>query len=453
MLQSSPMRLCLLTAAFLVALTRCASTSALPPAAMPSTPVAAPPAAAHAVAYSSKALAVISTNSSGRCELELIGAEGARHELPGTFICSAGRIFSTGEEIVASDDHASYRLRNGEFVAAEAVIALAAESRIVRAGNTFEWVRNEQVLRSLAPSLRRPQILHDGSAVVAVEIGPDGERLARLSAEGALLPLTPFFSGIDSFGLDPKGAEVAVSVKRETSFDVALAALDGSMKLNWVGPEPTDETMVTWAPRGNKITYVVTQYGGTTLRTVHVPTGYQVAADFPELFVSAIAWEPQAERYAAIVSSPLLSPHVQTIRYGGEDRRIVTQPTDRRRGAVEPLSMNGIEAVMVTPPIRYGHKYPLIVAKTASPLAWNDVAAEALAESKAGVLLVPASAPLTTAFWQLALMPAWIDTSRVFVIEPSRGDFVPKQVRTIPTSRNRAEMIENVRAALRATRS
>src|SRR5215813_6608413 len=106
--------------------------------------------------------------------------------------------------------------------------------------------------------------------------------------------LTPAFTAIQSFD---------VSLERRENFDVGLVSLDGS-DVHWIPAERFDETDVRWAPRGNKVSYIVHTLRGDIVRTVHIPTSAQLSVDFSNAQVDALAWDPPAERYAVIVESP-----------------------------------------------------------------------------------------------------------------------------------------------------
>src|ERR1051325_5739193 len=78
--------------------------------------------------------------------------------------------------------------------------------------------------------------------------------------------LTPQYAAIQSFDVSTDRGEVVFSAKRADDFDIGLVALEGS-DVHWIPPERMDETDVQWAPRGNKVSYVVHAPGGATVRT------------------------------------------------------------------------------------------------------------------------------------------------------------------------------------------
>ncbi|MEA2463464.1 MAG: hypothetical protein QOJ98_1211, partial [Acidobacteriota bacterium] len=73
--------------------------------------------------------------------------------------------------------------------------------------------------------------------------------------------LTDGFLAIDSFDYSEARGEVVFSAKREGSFDIGLVSSDGS-PINWAPADPADELDVQWAPRGNKVSYILRASGG-----------------------------------------------------------------------------------------------------------------------------------------------------------------------------------------------
>lgn len=443
------MRLCLVKIAVLLIPLGCLPPPRHVPAAAPGEVVEGAPrepsSGVRALTYASDGRLAVLIQSPQGCELRVIAAPAAESTapigVPSAIACERARVLFSGAHPIVSDDIRSFWPQTGELRGAIAAAAADAFLEYEREG--LVW-RKGATAMPIGSNLRLAQLLGDSSGVVGVEKSAEGERVIRVDATGTRFPLTDWYPAIDSIALDPKAKEVAFSAKRD-SFDVALVSVAGGA-VNWVGPESTDEFGVTWAPRGNKITYVVKQYGGTTFRTVHVPTGYQVGADFPEVHAESVAWEPQAERFAVIASSPLAAPHVQTIRYAGEERKTIVAPSLTREGMIEPLVVGGVAAVQVTPPIRYGRKYALVVVKTASPLAWNEVAAEALAEGKAGVLLVAATAELNARFWQEAADLPWVSERPLFIAGSGSTDVIPSNAQRL--SSREASAVSELRAGL-----
>ncbi|HEX3070576.1 MAG TPA: hypothetical protein VHX14_18555, partial [Thermoanaerobaculia bacterium] len=68
--------------------------------------------------------------------------------------------------------------------------------------------------------------------------------------------LTPPFSAIDSFDVSLDRKEVVFSARRKDNFDIGLVSIDGS-DIHWVPQDPVDETDVQWAPRGNKVSFIL----------------------------------------------------------------------------------------------------------------------------------------------------------------------------------------------------
>ncbi|HEY6139082.1 MAG TPA: hypothetical protein VI670_15070 [Thermoanaerobaculia bacterium] len=222
-------------------------------------------------------------------------------------------------------------------------------------------------------------------------------------------PLTPRFAAIDSFDVSRDRREVVFSAKRTTNFDIGLVSLDGS-EIHWVPEDPRDETAVQWAPRGNKISYVVRAAGGDVVRTVHIPTSMQLTADFPYASVRSLRWAPDGERYFVVVTSPDASDRTESMRYDGEERRVEIAPKVKLDVAVEPLA-GGI--VLRPAAIRYGETLPLVVWITPHLYAWSDARGALLQRDRVACVIV-AKQP-DDAFWQAVRAVPWIDAAKPLV--------------------------------------
>lgn len=323
-------------------------------------------------------------------------------------------------------------------------IVMVEETPVVTSTRHSWWARDGQLGR-MAPlfdAVAQGQVQgrDDGTAVwihagTEIELGPvsaarilpatnrvivlrgDRRELALIDATGQQMVLYSSESAIDSFDVDPREKEIAFSVRNNGSLDVGLISTDSSA-VSWVGRERTDERLVTWAPRGNKITYVAQEIGGTTLRSVHIPTSYQVAADFPALHVHQVSWEPKAEKFAAIVSSLVESPHVQTIRYAGEERSVVVAPAEKFDREIETIAIDGSIAAVIPPrAVRYGERYAAVIQfRDDAPWKWSDELAPAIREGTRGVIAVRGSVSkerIVDAVRNLG----WIDADRLTFID------------------------------------
>jgi len=153
-------------------------------------------------------------------------------------------------------------------------------------------------------------VAHDNSAV-RVQNG----KLIAGSKE-----LTPQLAAIQSFDVSLERREVVFSAKHNSNFDIGLVSLDGS-DVHWFPSDPADETDVQWAPRGNKVSYVVRLKTADVVRTVHVPTSVQLSVEFPYATVKSLAWDKEGQRYAVVLSSPEASDRIQTMKYDGTGQR------------------------------------------------------------------------------------------------------------------------------------
>ena len=246
--------------------------------------------------------------------------------------------------------------------------------------------------------------------VVCTEKVPSDVRVVDGKLIAGNKDLTPQFRAIQSFDVSLERREVVFSAKRTDNFDIGLVSLDGS-DIHWVPQDPADETDVQWAPRGNKISYVVHSRTGDLVRTVHIPTSLQLTADFPYSAVRALAWEPQAERYAVVLASPNVSERVERLKYSGEGRETVIAPAVRLDTEIAPL---GGAFLMRPSAMRYGEKVPLVVWITEAPFGWSDALGNL--NQKARVASAIMTAPPSEAFWSAASAVPWIDMTRVYVV-------------------------------------
>jgi hypothetical protein len=234
-------------------------------------------------------------------------------------------------------------------------------------------------------------------------------------------PLTPEFAAIDSYDVSIDRKEIVFSAKRKDNFDIGLVSLDGS-DIHWIPEDPADEVNVQWAPRGNKVSYILHTATGSIVRTVHIPTAAQLAVDFPRTQIDALAWEPRAERFAVVVESPDASQGLVSMTYAGENRQEVLTPSARLDVTMEPIG--GI-LVMRPNAMRYNERLPLVVWIDKSPFAWSDARAALMRNARVAIAIAPA---VDDTFWNQIASVAWIDNSRTYVVNA-----VPRQPGTSAT--------------------
>jgi hypothetical protein len=241
---------------------------------------------------------------------------------------------------------------------------------------------------------------------------PNGAKLANGEKD-----LTPEFRAIDSFDVSLERKEVAFSAKRDDNFDVGLVSVDGS-DIHWAPADPADETSVQWAPRGNKISYTICGTGGDVVRSLHIPTSSQVAAEFPNGRVIALAWEPRGERYSVSWESVDASQRVETMRYDGTDRQMSVAPAAHVDASLE--SSRGV--VFLRPEaMRYGEKLPLVVWRTSDRNRWNDARASLQRGNRIAVAVIDRDPD--EAFWSEVRQHPWLDVARVFVVNATAPEF------------------------------
>lgn len=238
---------------------------------------------------------------------------------------------------------------------------------------------------------------------------PVTAEMNRLVRDGKTISDT--FAAIDSFDYSASRDEVIFSAKRGTaSFDIGLAAGDGSVT-NWVPADPADEIDVQWAPRGNKVSYIVRAPLGDVVRTFHVPTSFQYAVDFGPATIRDLAWDPKAEKYAVLYSTPDASDRVEVLRYDGTERRVAIVPTAKINADLMPFAANAI--ALRPPDIRYGEKFPVVIW-LADDFSWNDARAALMRKARVAVILTtkPPGAELSRVIGETS----WLDAKRVFAV-------------------------------------
>lgn len=225
--------------------------------------------------------------------------------------------------------------------------------------------------------------------------------------------LTEQFVAIDSFDISAERGEVAFSARRDDDFDIGLVATEGS-PIKWVPNDPADEIGVQWAPRGNKISYIVRGAGGDLVRTVHIPTGFAISIPLAHSRVHALGWDPQAERFAIAFSTPVSSDQVDVVTYEGKERRVAVGPSSTIDADAEPFAGG---AVILRPrDIRYGERLPVVVW-AGDDQRWNDARAALMKRSRVA-MIVTAGTPGEAVWTEVARTP-WMDGATVFVVDPS----------------------------------
>jgi len=271
--------------------------------------------------------------------------------------------------------------------------------------------------RNVPQAVRYPELSYDGG-VLAFKAAPKAETSVRIvkSANGARLVngdknLTPDFRAIDSFDVSLARQEIVFSAKRNTNFDVGLVALEGS-EIHWLPSDPADEVNVQWAPRGNRVSYIVRTAGGDFVRVVQVTTSAQSTIAFPSGRVMALAWHPSGEKFAASSESFDASQRVETMEYDGRDRHTNASPTARLTDFATEVSDG---ALIVRPELmHYGEKLPLVVWRTNDRNGWSDARGKLERETRIACAIVERDPD--DAFWASMRLRPWIDLTRVFVV-------------------------------------
>ena len=245
--------------------------------------------------------------------------------------------------------------------------------------------------------------------------------------------VTEAFAAIDSFDYSESRDEVIFSAKKGSSFDIGLAAGDGS-KTNWLPADAADELAVQWAPRGNKVSYVVRAKMGDVVRTLHVPTSFQYVVDFGNTAtIESLTWDAAAERFSVVYSTLDASERTESIHYNGSERRLESEPKTRIAADLVPFAP---DAIALRPrDLRYEEKLPAVVW-VSDRFAWNEARASLMREARVASIVVTRAPDAD--FWKSVRETAWIDPSRLSVVNGSAPDvlsFVADE--TVPAGRYR----------------
>ncbi|HJQ37401.1 MAG TPA: hypothetical protein VKB93_09700 [Thermoanaerobaculia bacterium] len=222
--------------------------------------------------------------------------------------------------------------------------------------------------------------------------------------------LTEAFAAIDSFDVSESRGEVVFSAKRSDNFDIGLVSTDGS-PISWVPADPSDEVGVRWAPRGNKIGYVVRTKLGDVVRTVHIPTSAALTVDFPNAKIESLAWDATGDQFAITYSTPDASSRVETMTYAGKQRVMTAKPAQELDVVVETFAPG---AISIRPrDLRYNEKLPLVIWVENEPYAWSDARAELMRGARVAIVITRSFGDF---LWKVADETAWLDASRAFVV-------------------------------------
>lgn len=328
----------------------------------------------HAIAFSKDGSVLFSAVGAKLCRVEALDMEtrGTKTWIELAFC----------PDRLATFDDGSVLATNGEtsaWIDADASIRFEGR-RILAANDTSHFIERTEsnvVMRSgdessalEAAGVRDLRLTSDG-IVLGIESGTNGERIVAIRREGRQ-GVTHEFEAIDSWDIAPRGDELTFSARVNGGYDIGIVSVSGG-EINWVAPDPADERNVTWAPRGSKITYTIESVDATLIRSVHVPTSFQLVFELPLTRVKTIAWEPQAERFALVIDSPGVGPRIDWIRYNGEGRESLVDARERVDCNVESVLWDGGSGVLLGPDdVRYGEAKPTVLwIDREEPFAWR----------------------------------------------------------------------------------
>ncbi|MFN2442073.1 MAG: hypothetical protein ABR517_05270 [Thermoanaerobaculia bacterium] len=351
---------------------------------------------------------------------DLVGAGESVHDLG--FCPSSMRVVRDGSLLLKAGGESTLLTPDGERIRG-VVDALDSERLLRRDTTGLIWpdgTRSEGALGA-----RDFRLLPDAASAVAITREIDGERLVRLDAGGEVAVLAGPFAAIDSFDLSPDGVEAVLSARRDDNFDVALASTAGG-EVNWIGPDPLDETMVSWAPRGSKVTYKIEAPMGSVLRSVHVPTGFQRSFSWPGTLVRGLSWQPLAEKFVVLAESPAWPPHARIADYAGDAWNPLFGDAVPVAGDPEPAAALRNTWVWAPRDLRYGESVPLIVWLEGGELwEWNGVRADLQQNLRIGTAVLGRGTEQPG--WLKALLSElrWADPGQVFVVTAGSSRVAP----------------------------
>ncbi|MGH9456536.1 MAG: TolB family protein, partial [Thermoanaerobaculia bacterium] len=404
-----------------------AGCSAAPPPVLE--PADAVPVRGLAWSQAGDALRVVAPADGGGCALEVWRVDGTREaSTPIPFCPDLVRTTRDGRLLLRRDDRSLFVDAGGVPMDAGAVVDADGQTSLALAEGRLQFGARSI---ELAGAVEDARLIAPDAAVASVR-RPDGETLVRVGSDGTATDLAGPFPDIDSFAVSPDGVDVVFSAERDGGYDVGLVASAGTEGVRWIPADPLDERMVSWAPRGNKVTYAIGLPGGTVLRTVHIPTGFQLSVPLGPVDARELAWEPRAERFAVRIASAGAADRVDVLRYGGEQRRTVVAPTASFGADVQPLAGMPGAAVVAPEGLRYNERVPAVVwVVAADENAWDPVRARVYKNRRSGALVVPAGAAVTKSFWDAVEALGWVDPARVYVIA---ADDVQRIARAVPPS-------------------
>ena len=234
-----------------------------------------------------------------------------------------------------------------------------------------------------------------------------GDRLVRAGKD-----LTPVYPEIGSFDVSGERKEVAFSARRKDNFDIGLVSIDGS-PVNWVPEDPADEVNPRWAPVGNKVAYFVRNRGGDFIRTVHIPTAFQLVTEVPFGRARDLVWDPAGDLYALASESAASAIRVEVMKYDGTQRRLAVAPKVQLDMDTTPFA----GGLLLRPKTStYGEKLPLVVWVSSPLNGWDPHRGGLLGSLRmAGVVTEEA----TPGLWGEIAGAAWVDPAKIYLVTES----------------------------------
>jgi hypothetical protein len=372
----------------------------------------------HALTFSPDGGTLFYAVGSRQCRLQALnvasGTDGTLRELD--FCPERLTAFEDGSLLATSGSSSLWLASDAsDLMEGRAILAAHDPSHLLeRTADGLVWILGDRRVKLDVDDLRAARI--SGDLLLAIQRTEDGEQLVRF--DGARpTPITGPFEAIDSWDVAPRGEEVVFSAKVDSGFDIGIVGTGGG-EIRWVAPERADERNVTWAPRGNKITYTFESLDATLVRSVHVPTSFQVIFDLPLTSVRQVSWEPRAERFAVVVESPTDGPRIDWVGYQGEDRENLVAAGDRIDVPVEALFWEDGSGILLGPEvIRYGESRGTVVwVESGDLFRWR---AEVARLRREGLLVVMTTTARTGQLQNALDELSWFTSDRCYVVDVS----------------------------------
>jgi hypothetical protein len=169
---------------------------------------------------------------------------------------------------------------------------------------------------------------------------------------------------------------------------------------------------VQWAPRGNKVSYIVRAQLGDVVRTFHIPTSFAYVVDFgTTAAIQSVTWDAAAERFTVVYSTLDASERTESVHYNGSARRTEAEPKTTIDADLLPFGADGF--VLRPRNLRYDEKLPVVVW-VADRFAWSEPRAALMRDARVASIVV--RRPPDADLWKSVRETAWLDPAKIYVV-------------------------------------